>query len=184
MSCLSPGGGPHSASGGMGPCEGSRHRRPAPGVPPAPSPPGQATLTAVPRAGLAAEKSFPKCTPLRTRSLPSTIMSAFPAARQSCSPQVCLLTQQTPCIRTVSGGCLPMSLSQQGLPASVPIAPCWASRPARHPPHPPCQPMYPHAGTQHGLLCPARSQHNSLRQPHGQLGVMPVHGGPGRRGRN
>lgn len=80
-----------------------------------------------------------------------------------------------------SRGCILMPLSRQGLLDSVPIPPCWASPP--DPPglaEAPCQALDPHAGTQHGLLCLARSQHNFLSQPHSQLWITPVHSGRGR----
>lgn len=72
-----------------------------------------------------------------------------------------------------------MSLSQRGLPDAVPRPPCWASPPDPGPADVPCQAMYPHAGTQHGLLCLARGQHDFLSQPHSQLRITPVHRGQG-----
>lgn len=72
-----------------------------------------------------------------------------------------------------------MSRSQQGLPDSVPTPPRWASLPDPGLADVPCQAMYPHAGTQHGLLCLARSQHDFLSQPHSQLWITPVHRGLG-----
>ena len=74
-----------------------------------------------------------------------------------------------------------MSLSQQHLLDTVPTPPRWASLPNSGLPDVPCQPADPHASTQHGRLCLAKSQLGVLSQPHSQVLSPPLCRGQGRK---
>ena len=79
----------------------------------------------------------------------------------------------------MSGGCVLVSLSRQGLLDSVPTPPRWALLPDPGLPDLPCQPVYPHASTQHGRLGLAGSQHAFPSQTCSQVLMRPVCRGRG-----